>query len=124
MSSIKSLPLKDLNEEIEWLGNMIEHNDKRQYPRKRVRLKGGFFIRVNESFKADKQHPEIAGVLDMSKNGAGVVTERPMSKGEKFILVCPTEKGQICLDLKVVRHMKTERAFRYGCTMADCQRIA
>jgi len=125
MERVKDLPISELNDKIAWLDRMIKYGDKRRHPRKKVKLPASFAVLKGGEVTKDHYHgKEKAGVVDMSVSGAGVVTSRPMSLGEKFLLLCGMEKGRLKMSLQVVRQIKQDRFFHYGCAMDECEKIA
>ena len=123
--SVRTMSLGDLSDSIAWLDNMIEQGDNRRHPRKKVGLRGQYFTQdLRGALVPDIQfRGQIAGVVDMSKGGAGVVSARPMSKGERFTLVCDSQNGKIKLSLQVVRNGKLKSLFHYGCRLENYEKI-
>lgn len=120
------MSLSLLNDHIAWLSNMIDQGDHRRHPRKIVNLKGQYFTYdLKGELVLEQQHRDHdANVIDMSLCGAGVVSARPMNKGDHFTLVCETKTGKIKLALQVVRNDKKKSVFHYGCNMELCEKVS
>lgn len=125
MTNSKTISMSELDDKIEWLDRMITYGDKRRHPRRKVALLGDFVAQKGEKLVLEfVDSKEKAGVIDMSISGAGIVSERPMSQGQKFLLVCKLKSSRLKLDLQVVRHARHDKKFHYGCLMHACEKIA
>jgi hypothetical protein len=123
--SFAKASLEQINEAISWLDNMIVSGEMRRHPRKPVKLKGHYVIKNISGFVPDSKFKESpVQIVDISKKGAGVLSNRPMSVGEKFTVLCLSTTSKVAFDLKVVRNSKLDGTFRYGCEMSTFEKIA
>jgi hypothetical protein len=124
--SVRKMPLRVIDDNIAWLGRMIDHGDNRRHPRKKVKLRGRYYTQdLKGQWVPDQQFQnQLAGVVDMSVSGAGVVSSRPMSMGQRFFLVCDSGADKLKLDLQVVRNGRIKTLFHYGCSMVTCERVS
>lgn len=117
---VKDLELTEIDNYISLLNRSVDGNgDNRLKKRVKVQIPLIFYIKsIKGTLIEDPNQPTRQSyVVDISQDGAGVVSGRRMKNGDVFIAKGNGENKKFVAILKVVNFRPENSQFRYGCTI-------
>ncbi|MBF0196346.1 MAG: PilZ domain-containing protein [Planctomycetes bacterium] len=118
MSSVKNLKLDEIDEYIRLLDNSVKGKDNRISKRSPVDIPIKFAIcSINGEFKEDHDQPmKQSKLVDISKDGAGLITGRRYNLGDIIHCIGFGENKKFNAKLEVVNTRRADSIqHRYGC---------
>ena len=113
----KDLDMSEIDSYIRLLDNSVQGKDNRSSDRNVVKIPIAFaLVNISGEYIKDTHQPlHPSYIIDISREGAGVLTGRRLTVEDRFYCIGEGEKKVVDAHMEVVNVRKENNQFRYGC---------